>query len=84
MFLLGRVRSPAQLDALKEMAAWLDANKFPCEFSVRENFMFLDITAKPDFVEAGWTHEEFRLYAAEIVIHALAKCAAKGKNNGSL
>jgi hypothetical protein len=72
-FLLGRVKNEKHRDKLSEIAYWLDQNKFACTFSVVEGVGRFDIC--PHDVEAykDWTVEEFRLYAAELIIAALSK-----------
>ena len=67
-FLLGLVDSPEHESRLLAVAYWLDQNKFSTTFSVIDGRALLDIT--PDG-ETPMTADEFRLYAAELVIHAL-------------
>lgn len=72
-FHIGRVRSEAHLERLANVAAYLDANKFSCTLSVVENTATLD-TCPHDVAEwAGRTLEDYRLYAAEMLIYALSR-----------
>jgi hypothetical protein len=71
--LLGRVRNDAQLDRLKEVGYWLDQNKFSCTLSVIDGVAMFDIEPHEDQKQLiNWPYDEYRLYVAELVIHALA------------
>ena len=70
--LLGRVRSDAQLERFKEVGYWLDQNKFSCTLSVVNGEAMFDICPHASMKDyANWTYDKYRLYVAELVIHAL-------------
>ena len=73
-FLLGRVQNPEHETRLQDIAATLDANKFSCTFSVVEGMALLDVT--PYNADLWPSPAEFHLYAAERIIHKLAKSLA--------
>ena len=73
-FYLGRVRSAAHLERLTNVAAYLDNNKFSCTLSVVEGAAMFDICPHdPAAAQRYDSPEKFRLYAAELTMHALAK-----------
>lgn len=69
--LLGPVLNDAHMAELARVAAWLDANKFPCTFSIYEGVGHFTISPNP----AGpkdWNWDVFRFYALDTVICALS------------
>ena len=77
-FHLGRVTSPAHQQRLLDVAHWLDQNKFSCTFSVIEGVGLFDISPHNPEDYTFLTFDEFRLYAAEHVIHNLARALGAG------
>jgi hypothetical protein len=67
---LGAVLNDAHAAKLAEVAAWLDANKFSCTFSVYEGAGHFTITPNPDSPHLTW--ELFLSYARDTVICALS------------
>lgn len=72
-FLLGSVKNEKHLNRLSEIGYWLNQNKFSCTFSVVEGIGRFDICPNDPEEYKDWTIEEFRLYAAELVIAAFSK-----------
>jgi hypothetical protein len=75
-FYLGRVRSEAHLARLANVAAYLDnnKNKFSCTLSVVEGAALFDICPHDSVAAQRYdSPEKFRLYAAELTMHALVK-----------
>lgn len=77
-FLLGRVQSQEHEARLQIVAQHLDANKFSTTFSVVNGMAVLDVSP---YSAGGWPDAAaFRLYAAEHVIHCLARRLADLKS----
>jgi hypothetical protein len=77
-FLLGRMKDDAHLDEISSIAALLDRTKFTCFCYVREKMIVLDVEPWPDHeqywpLEKEQTTDGFKMYAAELLIHSLAK-----------
>lgn len=66
---LGAVLNDAHAAKLAEVAAWLDANKFPCTFSIYEGAGHFTVNPNPDGPH-DWTWELFLSYARDTVICA--------------
>lgn len=69
--LLGPVLNDNHAAKLARVAAWLDANKFPCLFSTYEGVGHLTVSPSPDGPK-DWTRELFLSYARDTVICALS------------
>jgi len=69
-FYLGLVRGSEHEEKLLNIAYWLDQNKFSTTACIVDGRMMLDVEPHG---ETPMTADEFKFYAAEIIIHALAK-----------
>lgn len=68
-FYLGLVASLEHERRLLEVAHWLEQNKFSTTVSIVDGRMMWDVEP---YTETPMTEDEFRLYAAEHIIHALS------------
>lgn len=75
-FLLGKAENPKHIEALEDLACWLDQNKFSCTFSIRERFAIFDVEPWPENKD-HYKGSEFKEYASEIIIHQLNKTIEK-------
>jgi hypothetical protein len=73
-FLLGRVENAAHENRLLEVAHRLEANKFSCLFSIVDGMAMFDVM--PHDPDAWPPDSDFRIYAAEHIIHVLGKSLA--------
>ena len=71
-FLLGRVTGPQHEVRLLTVAQYLDINKFSCAFSMIDGMAMFDVTPPEEWPPDS----DFRIYAAEHIIHALGKSLA--------
>lgn len=69
--LLGPVINAAHMNKLEQVAAWLDANKFPCTLAVYEGAAHLTVSPNPDGPK-DWNWDVFRFYVLDTVICALS------------
>lgn len=67
--LLGRINCDKHQQALAAVAAWLDLTKFPCTFSVREQFAWFTVSPRPAG-SSDMSFETFRDYVYEVVVYA--------------
>lgn len=68
-FYLGRVVGPDHEQRLRDVAHWLEQNKFATTVSIVDGRMLWDIDPHSD---TPMSDEEFRIYAAEHIIHSLS------------
>jgi hypothetical protein len=68
-FYLGRIANLEHERRLLGVAAYLDANKFSTTVSLVEGRMMLLVSPDDD---SPMTKDEFRIYAGELIIHALS------------
>lgn len=73
-FLLGRIKHPEHEARLLNIAQHLDANKFSCTLSIISGEAMFDVA--PHYPESWPSDIDFRLYAAEHIIHTLGKSLA--------
>ena len=69
-FYLGLVRNPEHEQKLIELAVWLDQNKFSTTLSIINGRAQIDVSPHS---ETPMSEDEFKFYAAELLIHALVK-----------